>query len=199
MFLFPEGSGDPSRCGTYNRQPARLQSIDLSKHFSDSRPDPSNVLLYFVLKEGIRNEDQVGECMSSTEIILTDESRIRELVENWAQAVRSRDLDGILKQHAPDLLLFDVPLPVQSKGIGAYRQSWDLFYRWFGHSGRFELSELNVTAADSLAFCTALIRCAGSDASGATEELAVRLTVCYRKIDAQWVVVHEHHSVASGD
>jgi uncharacterized protein (TIGR02246 family) len=137
--------------------------------------------------------------MSSSAMTLTDESQIRELVENWAQAVRSRDVDGILKQHAPDVLLFDVPLPIQSKGIDAYRQSWDLFYRWFDHSGVFELNELNVTVADNVAFCTALIRCAGSDASGATEELAVRLTVCYRKIDGQWIVVHEHHSVASGD
>jgi uncharacterized protein (TIGR02246 family) len=137
--------------------------------------------------------------MSSSQMTSTDESQIRELIENWADAVRRRDLENILKQHAPDLLLFDVPPPVQSKGIDAYRQSWDIFYRWFGHSGVFELSELNVTAADGIAFCTALIRCAGSDASGATEELAVRLTVCYRKRDGLWVVVHEHHSVPSVD
>ena len=135
----------------------------------------------------------------STKMTSSDESEVRRLIEDWAEAVRRRDLEGIVKQHAADLLLFDVPLPVQSKGIEAYRKSWDVFYRWFGQSGVFELSELRVTTSDSVAFCTALIRCAGSDARGATEELAVRLTVCYRKIDGRWIIVHEHHSVPGGD
>ena len=137
--------------------------------------------------------------MSSSAITTTDESQIRELIENWAQAVRSRDLQGILKQHAQEILLFDVPPPVQSKGIDAYRQSWEPFYRWFGDAGVFELREVNVTGGAEVAFCTALIRCAGSNTSGAREELAVRLTVCYQKINGQWIVVHEHHSEPSSD
>ena len=137
--------------------------------------------------------------MSSSAIMTKDESQIRELLENWVQAVRSRDLQGILKQHAPEILLFDVPPPVQSKGIDAYRQSWEPFYRWFGDAGVFELSEVNVTAGVEVAFCTALMRCVGTDTSGAREELALRLTVCYRKIDGQWIVMHEHHSEPSSD
>jgi ketosteroid isomerase-like protein len=136
--------------------------------------------------------------MSSSAIITTDESQVRESIQNWAKAVRSRNIEAILKQHAPEILLFDVPPPVQSKGIDAYRQSWDVFYRWFGDAGTFELSELNVTAGDDVAFCTSLIRCTGS-ANGKSEELSVRLTVCYRKIDDQWMVVHEHHSEPSND
>ena len=77
--------------------------------------------------------------MSSSQMTSTEELQIRKLIENWADAVRRRDLENILKQHAPDLLLFDVPPPVQSKGIDAYRQSWDIFYRWFGHSGVLSL------------------------------------------------------------
>ena len=134
--------------------------------------------------------------MTSSAIITTDESQIRDLIENWARAVRSRNIEAILKQHAPEILLFDVPPPVQSKGIDAYRRSWDVFYRWFGDAGIFELNELKVTAGSDIAFCTGLIRCAGS-ASGKSEELTVRLTVCYQKIDGQWIVVHEHHSEPS--
>jgi ketosteroid isomerase-like protein len=72
------------------------------------------------------------------------------------------------------------------------------FYRWFGDAGIFELSELKITAGSDVAFCTGLIRCAES-ASGKSEELTVRLTVCYRKTDGQWMVMHEHHSEPSID
>ena len=48
----------------------------------------------------------------------TEEAAIRELVEDWARAVRTRDLDGILANHSPDMLLFDLPPPLQSQRIG---------------------------------------------------------------------------------
>ena len=133
--------------------------------------------------------------MSSSPIKKTDEAQVRELIENWARAVRSHDLEGILRNHAPEMLLFDVPPPVQSKGIDAYRKSWDLFYRWFGDVGVFELSELAVTAGNDVAFAHSLLRCAGKDG----KELAVRLTICCRKIDGEWTITHEHHSEPSSD
>ena len=58
----------------------------------------------------------------------TDEAEIRELVESWARAVRAKDFDGILANHSADMLMFDVPPPVQSKGTEAYRKTWDLFF-----------------------------------------------------------------------
>ena len=51
-----------------------------------------------------------------------DESTIRDLVENWAKAVRTRNLNGILANHSPEILMFDVPPPIQSKGIEAYEK-----------------------------------------------------------------------------
>jgi ketosteroid isomerase-like protein len=50
------------------------------------------------------------------------------------------------------------------------------------------------TAGDDVAFCHGLIRCAGTETRESEGELVVRMTVCYRKIDGQWTVVHEHHS-----
>ena len=39
----------------------------------------------------------------------TDEAQIRDLVEGWARAVRSKNIDGILANHSPEILMFDVP------------------------------------------------------------------------------------------
>ena len=124
-----------------------------------------------------------------------DEDDIRRLVENWAAAVRKRDLDGILHAHTPDILMFDVPPPLQSTGIKAYRATWDLFFSWARDPVVFDIKEMTVTAGAAVAFVAVLMRCAGTERGGENIELDFRLTVGLRKIDGQWTVAHEHHSV----
>jgi len=141
--------------------------------------------------QGQRKEIQ----MSANDNRKTDEGAIRDLVENWARAVRTKNLDGILSNHSPDMLMFDVPPPIQSKGIEAYRKTWDLFFSWSKASGVFDISEMNITAGNDVAFVTALMRCAGTEANGDKIELEFRLTIGLRKIDGQWIVMHEHHSI----
>ena len=124
-----------------------------------------------------------------------DEVAIRNLVEDWASAVRRRDLSGILRNHSPSILMFDVPPPLQSKGIEAYRQTWDQFFSWSRDPVVFDISEMSVTAGSDVAFVAALMRCSGTEASGDDIELDFRLTIGLRKIDNEWVVTHEHHSI----
>jgi len=124
-----------------------------------------------------------------------DEAAIVGLVENWARAVRARNLDGILANHSPDMLMFDVPPPLQSKGIEEYKETWDLFFSWAQDSGVFDILEMSVTAGNDVAFVTAIMRCAGWEPTGEKTELRFRLTIGLRKIDAHWVVTHEHHSL----
>ena len=59
-----------------------------------------------------------------------EEVRIRALLEDWADAVRRHDLPAILAHHEQDVLMFDLPPPLQCKGIEAYAQTWDLFFRY---------------------------------------------------------------------
>ena len=124
-----------------------------------------------------------------------DEVAIRELVENWASAVRRKDLDAILLNHSANMLMFDVPPPLASKGIEAYSKTWDLFFSWAHDPVVFNISEMDITAGDDVAFVMALMRCAGTESNGQASELDFRLTIGLRKIEDQWVVVHEHHSI----
>ncbi len=91
--------------------------------------------------------------------------------------------------------MFDVPPPVELRGIDAYRDSWPAFFRWIeNESGAFEIVRLDVTAGDTVAFATALLRC-GTKASLAKDDAAqLRLTIGLRKIDDAWKIAHEHHS-----
>ena len=124
-----------------------------------------------------------------------DEVAIRELVENWASAVRRKDLDAILLNHSANIVMFDVPPPLASKGIEAYSKTWDLFFSWAHDPVVFNIREMDITAGDDVAFVTALMRCAAPESNGQAGDLDFRLTIGLRKIEDHWVVVHEHHSI----
>lgn len=134
--------------------------------------------------------------MSTSANRTTDEPAIRELVENWARAVRTRDRNGVLAHHSRDILMFDLPAPLlQSEGIEAYKKTWDLFFSWTQDFGVFDIETMNITAGNDVAFVTALMRCAGREKNGDKTELDFRLTMGLRKIGGQWTIVHEHHSI----
>lgn len=116
----------------------------------------------------------------------SSETEIRAVIESWAKAVRDVDMEGILARHTDDILMFDVPLPLQWRGKESYKRTWELFFKYSsGGEGSFDLNELQVTAGDSVAFAHALLDVAGNIA---------RLTVGLKKVDGDWLIAHEHHS-----
>ena len=125
----------------------------------------------------------------------SDEELVRELIERWARAVRAKDYANILAHHDPDIVMFDVPGPLESTGIGAYRRTWDLFYSAQPEPIAFDIQRLRVTAGSDVAFAVGLMRCAELGPDRKRVGLDFRLTVGLRKIDGHWTIVHEHHSV----
>ena len=93
------------------------------------------------------------------------------------------------------MVMFDVPPPLQSKGIDAYRKTWDLFFSWSSDPIPFDITEMNITAGRDVAFVVATMRCAEPGPHGEQKSLDFRLTVGLRKIDGRWIITHEHHSV----
>jgi ketosteroid isomerase-like protein len=125
----------------------------------------------------------------------TADSQIKALIEAWADAVRRHDIFGILAHHEQDIVMFDVPPPLQSKGMNEYKKTWDLFFRYHHPSQAFDVEELAITAGEDVAFAVAIMRCGAGTAGG----FLFRLTIGLRKIDGDWRITHEHHSVPSAD
>ena len=124
-----------------------------------------------------------------------DESAIRDLVLRWAADVHAGDLDGVLADHAADIVMFDVPPPEDGvRGIDAYRGTWPDFFAWQRQGACFELTALEVTAGTDVAFAHALLRCGTPQDLAHDPDLRLRLTLGLRKEDGRWVVAHEHHS-----
>jgi ketosteroid isomerase-like protein len=123
------------------------------------------------------------------------ETEVRAIIDDWALAVRNEDMDGILKNHDANIVMFDLPYPLQSKGIRKYKKTWDLFFSWSKQSRVFDVVEMEVKANEYLAFCYGIMRCAGKNKEGSEEKYTFRLTLGLVKKNGQWLICHEHHSL----
>ena len=125
----------------------------------------------------------------------TDEQEIRALLEDWARAVHDGNLDGVLADHAEDIVMFDVPAPFEGvRGIDAYRDTWPGFFEWQRTGATFDIESLDVTAGDDVAYAYALLKCGTPQSLADRPGFRLRLTVGLRKESGRWVVAHEHHS-----
>ncbi|GAA1667158.1 YybH family protein [Fodinicola feengrottensis] len=128
---------------------------------------------------------------------MTDEQQIHELIERWTTAVQDADMSAVLADHAPDIVMFDVPPPEQGvRGIEAYRETWPGFFEWQASGAVFEIESLQVTAGADVAFAFALLRCGTPEDFDRDPEHRLRLTIGLTKVDGRWIVTHEHHSFA---
>lgn len=126
---------------------------------------------------------------------MSDEQQIRALIEAWAVAAHDGDLATVLADHAPDIVMFDVPPPDQGvRGIDAYRATWPPFFEWQASGAVFEIESLVVTTGTEVAFAYALLRCGTAAELARAPERRLRLTLGLRKAGGRWIVVHEHHS-----
>ncbi|MFI6166618.1 YybH family protein [Nocardia sp. NPDC051052] len=124
-----------------------------------------------------------------------DEKTIRVLIERWAAAVHAGNLAAVLADHAPDIVMFDVPPPDEGlRGIDAYQAAWPGFFEWQAQGATFEIVSLDVTAGADVAFAHALLLCGTAEDFAKDPGRRLRLTLGLRKENGRWVVSHEHHS-----
>ena len=123
------------------------------------------------------------------------EAQVRKLLDDWTAAVRARDIEKVLAHHSDDVVMFDVPPPEEWRGIGKYRESWEYFFKYFPREGgAFNIEQMEIATTGDLAWAYGLLRCGKPQ-----DTFPVRLTVCLRRIEGAWTIVHEHHSVPAAD
>jgi uncharacterized protein (TIGR02246 family) len=131
---------------------------------------------------------------------MSNEDEVRDLIERWAIAVHTGNLDGVLADHADDIVMFDVPPPEEGvRGIDAYRETWPPFFEWQAQGAAFEILSLDVTAGEHVAFAYALLRCGTKEELEKDPANRLRVTIGLRKENGRWLVAHEHHSFPDKD
>jgi uncharacterized protein (TIGR02246 family) len=128
---------------------------------------------------------------------MSDVDEIRALIHQWAEAVHQGDLDAVLRDHADDIVMFDVPPPHRgARGLDEYRATWPGFFDWQRSGALFEIVELEVIAGNDVGFAHALLRCGKPSEHDPVVEPRLRLSLGLRRDGNRWMVAHEHHSFA---
>lgn len=133
--------------------------------------------------------------MTNASEAVDDASQLRSLIEAWAEAVRAKDINAVMRHYAPDVVVFDVMPPLFVKGAEAYRRNWQGWFDALDGQADFQFVELHLEVSGDLAYCISVNRLRARYRDGAKHDAQTRATVCFRKIDGRWLVVHEHASV----
>jgi uncharacterized protein (TIGR02246 family) len=122
------------------------------------------------------------------------QAEINALLDDWASAVRAKDLDRIFAHYARDILAFDAIAQLQFKGTEAYRRHWQACMAMCPGQMIFEVHDLTISTGDDVAFCHYLSRCGGTGAEGEEKVGWMRATAGLRRRGGRWLIVHEHFS-----
>jgi ketosteroid isomerase-like protein len=133
--------------------------------------------------------------MTTANSTATDEAEIRKLMDERGKAVRTKDINGVMLNIAPDILSFDVITQLQSVGSDASEKRAREWFSSFEGSIGYEIRDLSITMGDRVAFCHSLNRISGTKTDGGKIDMWVRATLCLCKVNDQWLVTHEHQSV----
>lgn len=123
-----------------------------------------------------------------------NEAQIRELIDHFAEAFRAKDVKGIMAFFAPEIVSFDILPPLEAVGAGTFVTHWEEFFGAY-HTLDVDFPDVNVVAADDVAFSYCLHRVKGTVKSGQKTDWWLRWTAGYRKTDGKWLIVHEQVSV----
>jgi PhnB protein len=131
--------------------------------------------------------------MTTDNVHAAEELRIRETIEDWAEALRRKDAGRALSHYAPGVVHFSLAPPLTSSGADPDGlKAW--FATWRGPIG-YEIRDLAVALGGDLAFCHSLNRMSGTKTSGEANDLWFRVTLGLRKVAGAWKIAHEHESV----
>lgn len=133
--------------------------------------------------------------MTAEASVVTAEAQIRALIDDQAKAIRAKDISGSVANYAPDVLLFDVVNPLQYLGSEAVRKRLTEWFASFRGPIGYELRDLSIATGDDGAFSHSLNRVSATTTAGKKLDMWWRATVCYRRIDGEWMITHEHASV----
>jgi uncharacterized protein (TIGR02246 family) len=137
-----------------------------------------------------------GHAVSSSgkETPVTD-GLVRQRVEEWAKAIRARDIDRVMSFYASNIVSFDIDGPLRYAAVDNKRRAWEnVFAAYTGPIG-YEVRELSVATDGELAFAHSVNHVSGTLAGGRAASMWVRGTMCLRRMDGVWLIVHDHVSV----
>ncbi len=124
-----------------------------------------------------------------------DEAAIKRIIEGGVEAVRNKNIEGVMSLYAPEVVSFDIVPPLRYVGADAFRNVWEEVFSSFQGPIGYELHDLTITVGDDVAFAHSLNRISGTMNTGQKTDLWLRWTACWRRVNGKWLIVHHQNSV----
>ena len=80
------------------------------------------------------------------------EALIRQRVEDLANSIRAKDINGVMSLYAPNIVSFDIGAPLLYVGAERKRRAWEGAFAAYTGPITYEIRDLNVTTDGDLAF-----------------------------------------------
>ena len=125
----------------------------------------------------------------------TDEVQIRLLLDEFRNLLQVKDSDRIMSLYSPEIVVFDMPPPLQRVGSKAYGKAVLEWFDSYRDPISFETRDLSIAVGADVAFSHSLIRTSGNMKSGQDLDRWQRWTLCLRRISGKWLITHEHVSL----
>ncbi|MFD0885349.1 YybH family protein [Streptosporangium algeriense] len=124
-----------------------------------------------------------------------DEAVLRRHLGKLVEGIQAKDLEGLERLYAVDVVSFDVEPPLRHVGTAAKLKNWAKVFEFFADV-TYEVRDLRFVVGEDVAFGYGFGRLNGTSRNGtATSGMWVRGTFCFRKIDGDWLIAHDQVSV----
>jgi uncharacterized protein (TIGR02246 family) len=126
-----------------------------------------------------------------------DQAAIKALEDQFVKDFNAKDTKAIMSLYVPDqgLIVFDASVPLQYTGADAYTKDWNDYWAMFPGPATFTMSDLDITVGGNVAYSHSIQHATMTDKKGKKMDMTVRVTDCYKKLNGQWLISHEHVSV----
>ena len=123
-----------------------------------------------------------------------DEQTIRQMMQDWSNALERLDVDAMMTEYAEDTVLYDAIPPYKTVGLSAVKAAWKNCLPHFPENFRSEHRDVVVHVEGDSAFAYGLHHFV-TETPHPAGQTWMRFTIGYRRVDGRWKVVHEHVSV----
>ncbi|MGW7353575.1 YybH family protein [Streptomyces sp. NPDC054784] len=123
-------------------------------------------------------------------------AQVRQRMLDWKDAFEAKDVDRMMPFYVDgeEFSAFDLMPPIEFRGGDVWRENWVGFFAAWQGPLALEFSGLEVIASGELAFARLMVRLVGT-LEGEGRDMWVRTTNCFRLVDGEWLMVHDHVSV----
>jgi uncharacterized protein (TIGR02246 family) len=173
------------------------EAIEWVKRCPNPMPEDSDIEIRPVFEADDFGEEFTPELREQEEAVRAmaenkDEAEIRRLISKWSKALEAKDLDALTADYAPDAVLYDAIPPYKAVGVESIRKAWESCLPYLPEFKSVH-RDLTIHVDGDMAFVHGLHNFETKGEHPCSQSW-IRITVCYRRFNGDWKVVHEHAS-----